>query len=748
MAAPIRSLADALRRFDDDRLTELIVARPDLGTPVPRGIGPLAARAAAAGSVQRALSSLTRPELCLAEALVVLPEPVSPAALAAAVGADATLAAPFLRRLASLALSWGDEEIRPVRTLREVLRTPAGLAPEHDDDPSPQRAAALVSAAPESLRTVLGRLAWGPAHLDGGAGSPLAEELLAEGLIVRRGDALEIPRPVHLVLRGGRVRESLPSRRPRPDGAHLHERIAGGRTAQAADSAFEAVRILGTVRTWDDDPPAVLRRGGIPQRDVRRLARQADTEVVDYATVIQTAWSAGLLGHDGEAWQPTADWDAFRARGLEERWAELAATWVRGHHLAALLPEGHGRSGSSSSAGRTDPSASPAPGADTATAALGSRALLSAATARDGVRARRLSALRVLRAAPGIQASVEAIAEAVGWAFPLVAPAIVHEEAHAVLAEATVLGLVVDGTLSVLGEELVDHLDDDVTGLDARLARKLREVAPPPVDEVLLDADLTVTIPGRPSERLLELLAWADVVSRGGALTLRLTPASVRHAMTSGRDAQTLRALLAETSMTPIPQTLDYLLRDEARRHGQVRIGRSQSHLTADPDVLSLLEASPHAAALGLQRLAPTVAVSTSDAGFVLQMVRRAGLSAIAVGPDGRTADDARDHTLHGGPVDTALETAAGPELRLPAPTVVARIREAEDGVDGDPSVTDRLLEAIAEGSPIRLGIVDGRGGIIERDAVPVSLEGGRLRARDVRGADEFTVLVHRVTLG
>lgn len=62
--------------------------------------------------------------------------------------------------------------------------------------------------------------------------------------------------------------------------------------------------------------------------------------------------------------------------------------------------------------------------------------------------------------------------------------------------------------------------------------------------------------------------------------------------------------------------------------------------------------------------------------------------------------------------------------------------------------MTDRLLEAIAEGSPIRLGIVDGRGGIIERDAVPVSLEGGRPRARDVRGADEFTVLVHRVTLG
>lgn len=725
MAAPIRSLADALRRFDDERLTELLVARPDLGTPVPRGIGPLAARASAAGSVLRALSSLTRPELCLAEALVVLPEPVSPAALAAAVGAEAREVAPFLRRLGSLALVWGEDQLRPVRTLREVLRTPAGLAPEHDDDPDAAQAARLVAKAPAALREVLGRLAWGPAHLDGGAGSPLAEELRAEGLIVRRGEALVIPRSIHLALRDGRVRESFPSHRPRPDGPRIHERIPGGRTAEATEAAFEAVRILGTVRTWDDDPPAVLRRGGIPQRDVKRLARLADTDVAVYATVMQTAWSAGLLGHDGESWQPTADWDAFRARGLEERWAELAATWVRGHHVAVL---------------RTGGEATDSHG--------GSRALLSAATARDGVRARRLSALRSLRAVPDVEASAASVAEAIGWAFPLVAPAIVQEEAEAVLAESTALGLVVDGALSVLGLELVDHLEDDVTGLDQRLAGRLREVAAPPVDEVLLDADLTVTIPGRPSERLLELLAWADVVSRGGALTLRLTSASVRHAMTSGRDAETLRALLAETSRTPIPQALDYLLRDEARRHGQVRIGRSQSHLTADPDVLSLFEASPHAEALGLQRLAPTVAVSTSEAGFVLQMVRRAGLSAIAVGPDGRTADDARGHTLRGGPLVGELETAAGPELRLPAPAVVARIREAEDGTDGDPSVTDRLLEAIAEGTPLRLGIVDGRGGIIERDAVPVSLEGGRLRARDARGADEFTVLVHRVTLG
>ena len=84
MTAVIRSLADSLRRFGDDRLEALLVARPDLASPLPKGIGPLAARAAGAGSARRAMSALTLPELHLVEALAVLSDGVSPRDLAAA----------------------------------------------------------------------------------------------------------------------------------------------------------------------------------------------------------------------------------------------------------------------------------------------------------------------------------------------------------------------------------------------------------------------------------------------------------------------------------------------------------------------------------------------------------------------------------------------------------------------------------------------------------------------------------------
>ena len=723
MTAAIRSLADSLRRFGDDRLEALLVARPDLATPLPRGIGPLAARAAGSTSARQALSALTLPELHLVEALAVLPDGASPSELAEAVSSDPATLSPALERLVTLAVVWGEDELHLIRPLREGLRAPAGLAPADTDDPAPEQAQRLVDealTANRSLDEVLETLAWGPAEVQG-AGR-LAQTLEQAGIV--RADAtgaLHIPRSVHLALRDGRVRRSHAAHRPDPEGPPLMERIRGARAAQAVERAFEALRLLGTVRTFDQDPPGVLRRGGLPQRDLRRLADRAGTTVVAYATVLQSAWQIGLIGHDGQEWRPTRDWDSHRTQATEQRWAELALAWARGHHLAAVV-------------GTPDASGA-------------GRSLLSDLTRRDGVRTRRGSLLRALRTSPGVSATKESLTASLAWAFPLVPADIIEEEITAALSEGEVLGVIDSGALTVLGSELVLALDEDITQADARLAHVLREVAPSPVEEVLLDSDLTAVIPGRPAESLLPLLDWGEVVSRGGALTLRFTSASLRTALGAGRDAEQLLGLLRETSRGPLPQSLEYLVRDEQRRHGRVRISRASTVLTADAEVLDLLQVAPEAQALNLHRLAPTVAVTMSDPGFALQMARRAGLSPQAVGPDGRDAGPELSHSLSGGPIDQDLLTVDGPELRLPPAEAVARIRAAEDG-ETDLSVTDRLLDAIAQGSELPLGIVDGRGGVVVKHALPLSLEGGRLRAREAGRDEEFTVLVHRVTLG
>lgn len=719
MTAVIRSLADSLRRFGDDRLEALLVARPDLASPLPRGIGPLAARAGGSTSARRALDALTLPELHLVEALAVLEDGSSPADLAAAVSSDPATIAPALERLITLAVVWGEDELSLIRPLRDGLRTPAGLAAPTPEDPSAEDSALRVARAREAHPEALEALAWGPSTVTGHG--RLARDLLAAGIVVADGEELHIPRPVHLALRGGRVRRTHTARRPAPTGPERIERIPGSRAAQAVERAFESLRLLGTVRGFDEDPPGVLRRGGLPQRDLRRLAERAGTTVPALATVLQAAWQAGLIGHDGQEWHPTKDWDAHRLLGAEQRWAELVLAWARGHHLAAVV-------------GTPDSSGT-------------GRSLLSELTRRDGVRTRRGSLLQALRTSPAVEASEESLAAALSWAFPLVPAEVIREETAALLVEGEVLGVLDGGALTGLGHELVLALDEEITSADERLAAALREAAPPPVQEVLLDADLTAVVPGRPAERLLPLLDWTEMVSRGGALTLRFTTASVRRALADGRDGEALLALLEEVSRTPVPQALTYLLRDEQRRHGRVQVSRATTVLTAEADVLDLLQAAPETAALGLHRLAPTVAVTLSDPGFALQVARQAGLSPQAVGPDGKPVEEQLSHSLRGGPVDPDLVTIEGPELRVPAAEAVARLRTAEEG-GADLSVTDRLLDAIARSDVIALGIVDGRGGVVVKQAQPLSLEGGRLRAREAGRDEEFTVLVHRVTLG
>lgn len=719
MAAVIRSLADSLRRFGDARLVELLRARPDLASPVPAGLGPLAARAAGSASARRALQALRLPELHVVEALAVLPDGAAPSAVAEALGTTPALVTPALERVITLALAWGEDELHLVRPLREGLRSPAGLAPQLGSDPGPEEAERIARTAHEALGDLAQTLAWGPARVTGEGETAQRVRSLGVALAQPDGSAL-IPRSVHLALRGGRVRREHHPYPPEVTGDPLVERFPGARDAEAVQAAFESVRLLDTLRTLDEDPPSVLQKGGLPQRDLRRLAAHAQSTVPAFATVMQSAWQAGLLGHDGAQWRLTQDWDEHRSRTVEERWAELVLAWATGHHLAQVV-------------GTKDMEGT-------------SRSLLSALTRRDGVRTRRGAVLAHLYECPALQAEPQSLAAAVAWAFPLVPAPVVREEVDCALGEATVLGLVVDGALTALGTALVKALEEDVTRADARLASALGDLAPPPVREVLLDADGTCVVPGRPAPELLSLVAWGEVVSRGAGLTLRFTAASLRQALGAGLDPQSFLDTLRSASRAPLPQPLEVLVADALRRHGRVEVARVATVLTADPEVLDALQTSPGSEALGLRRLAPTVAATRVDAGFALQFARRAGLAPVAVGADGTVGEEIT-HALRGGPIDTDLVRAEEPQLRLDPVEAASRIRAAEEGRP-EPPVADRLAQAALEGTALEMGIVDGRGGVEVVRALPLSLEAGRLRARRLADGEEFTVLVHRVSLG
>jgi hypothetical protein len=163
------------------------------------------------------------------------------------------------------------------------------------------------------------------------------------------------------------------------------------------------------------------------------------------------------------------------------------------------------------------------------------------------------------------------------------------------------------------------------------LARRAAPLLPENPCTVVLQSDLTAVVSGRPSVAVSRLLSAAAVSeARSTAGVWRFTPASVRSALDSGWTAKALLAELAAVTDHALPQPLEYLVTDVARRHGTVRVRGVRSCILADETtIVELL----HTRALGklhLAQLAPTVLSSPFELDEVLSTLRAAGLSPVA----------------------------------------------------------------------------------------------------------------------
>lgn len=705
----IRSLADALRSWDDSRLATLLSARPDLSRPLPHGVGPLAARAATPDSVRRALQHVDAAQHAVLEALTRLPSPVTVDQVSG-----------------ELRLPGADTEGGPEPDDTVTSPDPSTAIPAPATQPTAPTATQILPLL-DALCTLA--LVWEQPMSDAALFHlvrPVRDLLKASDARPHSGDATGPATPPAAPTTPTPI--ELPLTPPPLAGTPVTERFAGSRTAGAVERALESVRLAGVMLRPDTaDGPGVLRRGGIPQRDLKRLAEREDVPAGTLVTAIHTVWLAGWIGHDGASWLPTSDGLATASAPESARWAELVLTWVAGDDLPSVV-------------GTPDPKGQPRPA-------------LSPALARPGARHRRTQLLRILDQTHDVGPA--ALVARLGWEHPRLPDGLCAQEVRALLTEGNALGTLDGGSLTVLGSALVDALDQDLPSADATLREAFDAHAPEPVDEVLLGADLTVIVPGRPSARLRVLEDWTETVSRGGGTTLRLTPTSVRRGLSLGRDGDQLLALLEDASHTPLPQPLTYLVRDEQRRQGRVLIGAASSYLTGDEGVLALALEREDLAELGLHRIAPTVLVTHVDPLRLARALRRAGLAPATVGPDGEVVQVRRPvadddmvplTTARGEGHGTGPWSGPGRDGEQPALTAAHRIRQVDEGSE-PPGTVDQLLDAIAHEQPIRIGIVDGRGGTEHRTVLPLALEGGRLRAHDVDGDREFTVLVHRVTL-
>jgi hypothetical protein len=785
-AAP-RSLADDLRSRDDAQLVALLRARPDLATPVPADVTSLAARATTRASVQRALDRVDALTLQVVDALAVLPETTSRTELARLLGVRPAATTEPLRALRDLALLWGpDTELRLVRTVRDTLGPhPAGLGPpllellERRDlgrvaalardlgldagaaDVVPRLAAhladpqvllPLVQEAPPEVRSVLDRLTWGPPvgvvpradrAVDRVSASSPVEWLLARGLLgVADAGHVVLPREVALALRGGHVHREVLLTPPAP---RTTERPPDVVDAGAGSAAAELLRLVDELlQAWSIAPPPVLRSGGLGVRELRRTATTLDVDEATAALIIEIAYVCGLVADDGDlapAWAPTPASDLWQDDEPPARWALLARAWVACTRAPGLV-------GSRDDKGAV-------------------RGALSPDVDRPSSRTVRVAVLAELAEVGAGQALEPAsLLERLQWRRPRRSGRMHDDLVTWALREAELIGVTSRGALSTPGRLLATDPGDASARARDPLAKAVGALLPEPVDHVLLQADLTAVAPG-PLEPVLAraMTLAADVESRGGATVYRFSAASVRRALDAGWSAGDLLELLGQRSRTPVPQPLEYLVGDVARRHGRLRVGTAGAYVRSDDEaLLSELVSERRAASLQLRRLAPTVLVAQADPATVLAVLRQVGLAPAAEAPDGAVVvrrPDARRTPPRQPPRPSATGATPPSPALLEAIVRTLRVGQVEHDeqraraaahrgptlLATDPTVTlATLREAAASRQRVWIGHVDASGRAERREVEPLSVDGGRVTAFDVGTEEVRTFSVHRVT--
>ncbi|HVV11550.1 helicase-associated domain-containing protein [Amycolatopsis sp.] len=735
---PATSLADWLRSASDDELAALLQARRDLATPPPSDSTVLATRAGTAGSTARSLEELDTFTLAVLDALLVADadtQPVPLAPVAELVGADP---APALARLKTRAIAWGDDDaIRVLPVTREIVGPyPAGLGAS-----VPALAGFDLAELTDEERGVLGALASGPPigrSRDAAVEVPLeqaktpVQRLLARGLLLRRNnDTVELPRELGVALRGGRAVSPGAIEEPAlPTNSHQQSTVDEAAAGEAAEFLRQLESLLNL---WSEQPPPVLKAGGLGVRELRKLARELDVDDVRATVLAELAVGAGLVADSGSAtpeWVPTTLTDSWLASAPAQRWLTLAQAWLDLPRLPGL-------------AGQRDSK-------DKAMAPLSDDLRRPLAPVN---RRRILESLLELPDGSGVK-SVDELVAVLAWRAPRRGGRLRDETVRWTMAEASILGVVALGALTTATKALL--AEDRSGALNAMI-----DAMPAPIDHVLVQADLTVVAPGPLEPELAtEIKTVADVESAGHATVYRITEATVRRALDAGRTADELHELFRARSATPVPQSLTYLIDDVARRHGRLRGGAAASFLRCDDEVLlAEVLGNPVATEYELRKIAPTVLVSPIPLAEVLDGLRAAGFAPAAEGPDGRVLDlRPSGRRIPARPKQTRRVTGepAGPNSDQLS-TVIAHLRAGDraasrrrgaevrlpaGGGGSDTSATMALLaRASREQREVWIGFVDSHGTASQRIVTPAHVGGGVLMS-----TDDQRFPLHRIT--
>jgi hypothetical protein len=761
-----------LRSLGPEGLAELLRLRPDAaGRPAPTHLDELSARLTTAHSASAALAGLDTVALQLAE-IVVAYNGLPAARLREWFGTSKPLES-ALSELRRRGLVWESGSkpvlrIEPAGGVRSSWPQPLNLGrgirsllgqlqpnqldliahtlrvgrqssrkKTHDVIAArltADRIAALAAEAPPTAAKLLDITTWdgpnvlvepGTANALWWAGRSLEQSAVgwAMGhalLLPVAWDVLQMPREVGLALRGPDWRPVLHTDRPTVattavDSSSI-ERESAAACSAVLDVVASVVDMLGT------SPAVLLRSGGVGVREVRRLAKAAKAEERTVVLALEVSRAAGLIAVTDTGVVPTHHYDDWRASPPGAQLVELVEAWW------SL----NGPATERSTFGDDKPEP----------------ALVRTLPRPDVMRLRHalLEGAAALPAGTGVETLPTLVAD-VCWQRPLAYPVLdVDVHAAACWREAEVFGLAAHGATTALGRLIL--AGDHAASLAAAHA-----LLPAATDHATFQADLTAMVSGTPAAALADLLdATAERETRGSAHLWRFTPASIRRFLDGGGQAGDLLTDLTSISLQPLPQPLEYLVRDVARRHGELAV-RSVACciVSANEPLLAEIAAHRSLRSLDLRTLAPTVLASGKAAAETVETLRSTGYAPVRLtaGGDVVVAPDVRRRTAQpesqasvpprqadmqparADPAELARTLLERPDTAASQPRseslTMKRLVAGHTGLA--PSELRVLTHAIDHGEAVHIDYVDQNGSRTSRVISDISLLGSVIEA-------------------
>ena len=698
------SFAEELRDRSDDDLLALFAARPDLITPVPADMTALATRATSAPSLLRALETLNQWQFQVLEVCAALSDPFTTKEVIALSDKSAEL---VIAHLQNIALIYRDGRgFRMPRAVRDILgNEPAGLGP-HAATPIDL---SVIKKAPAAAQEILAKLTWGPPRGQVGdirkKGTPIHWLLENQLLIPIDTSTVALPREVGIFLRDNRIHKELLPVEPTLEGPQVKKVDIERASLASISNTLRWVQEL--LNFWSEETPTSLQSGGLGVRDLKKASEHLGVDEPCTAFIAELAYLSGILSVEADGRiLPSTLFDLWQNKEPEEQWRELVSLWKVTSRVAGLV-------------GRTD-----------------SRHITALGTELDRSNAAliRTLVLNLLLENPGIAPAVESVQKAVLWRYPhRRGISITSDLVEWTLREVEWLGITGSRALSPFGAKFIN--DEDDLGINVAL--------PKPVDHILVQADNTAIAPGPLTIEVARMLStFADIESRGGATVYRFSEPSIRRGLDHGHSGDEIKNFLSKTSKTPIPQPLEYLIADVAKKHGKLRVGYSNTYLRCeDAAIISAILSDKKLEHLAFRQIAPQVLISDTESDEAMDELRRAGYFPSAENAQG---------TVVNLPIQNRSKSRPKPpriigELTKPSDQMLTSalrtLRTGERAAKKRPvgeiprttanETLDLLHEYLGKGVSLRIGYADANGGVSLRIIDPLSISLGTLVAKD-----------------